>query len=213
MTFAWSALCHAVITTLQVRKLLRSGGITGAAMNPVVRHSSCYASRHRSMARGQRRVSSMVRIIGVVSALTVAGCVSAPPTSSPPAPPAAVAPHKSGVRSRLVSTALQYLGAPYARGGASPAGFDCSGFVKFVYARAGVALPHGAAQQYRLGSAVSRDELMAGDIVFFDSLRHSGIYIGDARFVHATKPGDVVTVSRLDEEWFRRRWVGARRVL
>jgi cell wall-associated NlpC family hydrolase len=83
----------------------------------------------------------------------------------------------------------------------------------FVYARAGVALPHNAERQYRLGAAVSRDQLEPGDIVFFDGLGHSGIYIGNSRFVHATKPGDVVKVSRLDEDWYRRRWVGARRVL
>jgi cell wall-associated NlpC family hydrolase len=136
--------------------------------------------------------------------LTVAGCASAPPKS---------APKPFATQSRIVSTALKHVGAPYARGGSSPAGFDCSGFVMFVYGRAGISLPHSAEKQYRIGSAVARNELEAGDIVFFDRLGHSGIYIGNARFVHATKPGDVVKVSSLDEDWFRRRWVGARRVL
>jgi cell wall-associated NlpC family hydrolase len=76
-----------------------------------------------------------------------------------------------------------------------------------------VSLPHNAEKQYRLGSAVARDKLRPGDLVFFDRLGHSGIYIGNARFVHATKPGDVVKVSHIDEDWYRRRWVGARRVL
>lgn len=136
--------------------------------------------------------------------LTVAGCASAPPKS---------APKPSATQSRIVSTALKHVGAPYARGGSSPAGFDCSGFVMFVYGRAGISLPHSAEKQYRIGSAVARNELVPGDIVFFDRLGHSGIYVGNARFVHATKPGDVVKVSSLDEDWFRRRWVGARRVL
>jgi cell wall-associated NlpC family hydrolase len=82
----------------------------------------------------------------------------------------------------------------------------------YVYGRAGVSLPHGAAKQYRLGTPVSRKELARGDIVFFDRLNHSGIYIGDGRFVHASKTGDGVKISRLDEAWFERRWVGARRL-
>ena len=167
-------------------------------------------SSRTAMEPGDQRTSSGSWIIGVITAiLTVAGCASSPPKSSP----AVAAADYSATRDRVVSTSLKYVGAPYERGGTSPAGFDCSGFVLFVYAQAGVALPHGVAKQYRLGSAVSRDELEPGDIVFFDRLRHSGIYIGDTRFVHATKPGNVVMVSRLDEEWFRRRWIGARRLL
>jgi peptidoglycan DL-endopeptidase CwlO len=148
-------------------------------------------------------------IIVVVSAVLTAGCASSP---SPRTPAPAGAAY-SALRSRVVSTSLKYIGVPYEWGGTSPAGFDCSGFILFVYAQSGVSLPHGVAKQFRLGSAVSRDELEPGDLVFFDRLRHAGIYIGAMQFVHATKPGDVVTVSRLDEEWFRRRWSGARRLL
>jgi len=108
--------------------------------------------------------------------------------------------------------ALALVGAPYRWGGADPRGFDCSGFVMYVYGRAGVSLPHGTVKQYRLGTPVARKELAPGDIVFFDRLNHSGIYIGDGRFVHASKSGDAVKVARLDEAWFERRWVGARRL-
>lgn len=114
--------------------------------------------------------------------------------------------------SRVVSVALQHVGAPYRWGGADPRGFDCSGFVMYVYGKAGTSLPHGAVKQYSLGVPVSRSELEPGDIVFFDRLRHNGIYIGDGRFIHSSKTGDVVRVSRLDEDWFERRWVGARRL-
>ena len=155
-------------------------------------------------------IAGLVMIAGVVMALS--GCASAPGTSSKPDSPVPPARY-SATRSQIVNTALKYVGAPYARGGASPAGFDCSGFVMFVYGRAGVRLPHGAEAQYQLGSSIARDDLQPGDVVFFDRLRHSGIYIGDRRFIHATKPGDVVKVSGLDEEWYRRRWVGARRLL
>lgn len=146
-------------------------------------------------------------LLGAVVVVTVAGCASAKTT------PRAGGTKSSAAQSRVASTALKHVGAPYARGGISPAGFDCSGFVLFVYGRVGISLPHNAEKQYRLGSAVPRHKLEPGDIVFFDRLGHSGIYIGNARFVHATKPGDVVKVSHLDEDWYRRRWVGARRLL
>jgi cell wall-associated NlpC family hydrolase len=107
--------------------------------------------------------------------------------------------------------ATRYLGSPYARAGSSPSGFDCSGLVRYVYGRVGVSVPHNAAQQYRLGMPVDRDRLAPGDLVFFDRLRHNGIYLGDGRFVHATTPGGV-QIARLDNEWFRTRWVGARRL-
>ena len=168
-------------------------------MGPM-RHPSCSPST--VMRRGLQHAVALTTMI-----LAVTGCASGPKLPRP----AVTTP--SPTQSKIVSVALQYVGTPYARGGTTPAGFDCSGFVMFVYGRAGVALPHNAERQYRLGAAISRDELEPGDIVFFDRLGHSGIYIGNSRFVHATKPGDVVKVSRLDEDWYRRRWVGARRLL
>jgi cell wall-associated NlpC family hydrolase len=150
-----------------------------------------------------------VRLVGLLALLSITGCASAASKGSPEP----VGTGTLRTESRIVATALKYVGAPYARGGSSPAGFDCSGFVMFVYRRHGVTLPHSAEAQYRLGTPVRRDSLQPGDIVFFDRLGHSGIYIGDSRFVHATKPGDVVKVSRIDESWYRSRWVGARRIL
>lgn len=107
--------------------------------------------------------------------------------------------------------ATAYLGAPYAWAGSSPSGFDCSGLVSFVYARVGVAIPHNAAQQYRYGTPVPRDQLRPGDLVFFNHLHHNGIYLGGGRFIHAAEPGGV-KIARLDDGWFRTRWVGARRL-
>ncbi|HEY3064925.1 MAG TPA: C40 family peptidase [Methylomirabilota bacterium] len=181
-----------------------------------VRHFSCcrVTAMDPVRANAMSRVAGVATVVGIaMAALVMSGCAAKRPASSTPAPPAAPPTRYAATRSQVVDAAMKYVGAPYARGGASPAGFDCSGFVMFVYGRAGLRLPHGADKQYQLGLAVSRDALAPGDIVFFDGLRHSGIYIGDARFIHATKPGDVVKVSRLDEEWYRRRWVGARRLL
>jgi cell wall-associated NlpC family hydrolase len=142
--------------------------------------------------------------------LVIVGCRSA---SEPGRSAAVVSTARVETASRIVALALAHVGAPYRWGGADPRGFDCSGFVMYVYRQAGVSLPHGAVKQYRFGTSVSRKHLAPGDIVFFDRLNHSGIYIGDGRFVHASKSGDAVKVSRLDEAWFERRWVGARRLL
>jgi cell wall-associated NlpC family hydrolase len=155
--------------------------------------------------------------------LVVVGCRSTgePSRTAPVVPAAQQQPDSTvsanerqsvGRASRVVAVALALVGAPYRWGGADPRGFDCSGFVMYVYGRTGVSLPHGAGKQYRLGTPVSRKDLAPGDIVFFDRLNHSGIYIGDGRFVHASKTGDAVKVSRLDEAWFERGWVGARRL-
>ena len=112
----------------------------------------------------------------------------------------------------VVGIAMQYLGVPYVWGGASPSGFDCSGFVLYVYAQIGVSLPHYAASQYNYGVPVSRDQLEPGDLVFFDGLGHNGIYIGNGQFIHAPHTGDVVKISSLSDSWYAANWVGARRL-
>jgi cell wall-associated NlpC family hydrolase len=114
-------------------------------------------------------------------------------------------------RPRVVEIALQYLGTPYRWAGASPSGFDCSGFVMYVYGEIGIALPHNGAQLWGRGRFVPRDRLEPGDVVFFNGLGHVGIYIGRGRFVHSPQTGDVVKVSRVSYGWYRSTYVGARR--
>jgi cell wall-associated NlpC family hydrolase len=114
-------------------------------------------------------------------------------------------------RPAVVKIALRYLGVPYRWSGASPSGFDCSGFVMYVYSRVGVQLPHNAAMQYGVGRPVSRDHLLPGDAVFFSGLGHAGIYVGQGRFVHSPQSGEVVKISRLGEGWYRSTYYGARR--
>ena len=111
-----------------------------------------------------------------------------------------------------VGIAMRYLGTPYVWGGASPSGFDCSGFVMYVYAQMGVSLPHSSYAQYGAGVAVSQDQLEAGDLVFFDGLGHVGIYIGGGQFIHSPHTGDFVKVSSLTG-WYAATYVGARRIL
>ena len=112
----------------------------------------------------------------------------------------------------VVGIAMQFLGVPYVWGGASPSGFDCSGFSMYVFAAMGVSLPHHAASQYNMGTPVSKDQLQAGDLVFFNGLGHMGIYIGGGQFIHAPHSGDVVKISSLSDSWYAATWVGARRL-
>ncbi|NFO19370.1 peptidoglycan hydrolase, partial [Clostridium botulinum] len=95
----------------------------------------------------------------------------------------------------VTSYARQYLGTPYVYGGTSPSGFDCSGFVQYVYRNAaGISLPRTTYDQIGVGSRVSQDQLQPGDLVFPDA-GHVGIYIGGGQMIHASKPGDVVKIS------------------
>jgi cell wall-associated NlpC family hydrolase len=114
----------------------------------------------------------------------------------------------------VVGVAMQYLGVPYAWGGASPSGFDCSGLMMYAYAQIGISLPHNAAMQYNsVGVYVSRDQLQPGDLVFFDGLGHVGMYIGGDQFIHSPHTGDVVKISSLNESWYASTYVGAKRVV
>jgi cell wall-associated NlpC family hydrolase len=128
--------------------------------------------------------------------------------AAPPSPIPAPAPSKYG---GVVGIAMQYLGIPYVYGGSTPAGFDCSGFVMYVYAQVGVSLPHNAAAQYGYGTPVDRSQLQPGDLVFFNGLGHNGIYIGGGSFIHSPHTGDVVKISSLSG-WYDSTWVGARRL-
>jgi peptidoglycan DL-endopeptidase CwlO len=111
----------------------------------------------------------------------------------------------------VVGIAMSYLGTPYVYGGASPSGFDCSGFIMYVYAQVGVSLPHNAAAQYGYGSPVSQSQLQPGDLVFFDGLGHAGIYVGGGSFIHSPHTGDVVKISSMSG-WYASTYVGARRL-
>jgi len=159
------------------------------------------AQQAQLAAQARARLASQQSAAPVLSASADAITKPAEPTYAPP----------PGQYGGVVGIAMQYLGVPYVWGGASPSGFDCSGFVMYVYAKVGVSLPHNAAAQYGYGMPVSRDQLQPGDLVFFNGLGHNGIYIGGGQFIHAPHTGDVVKISSLSG-WYSSTWVGARRL-
>jgi cell wall-associated NlpC family hydrolase len=132
---------------------------------------------------------------------------SEPSTPAPTALPPAPAAKYGGV----VGIAMQYLGIPYVYGGSSPSGFDCSGFIMYVFSQVGVSLPHNAAAQYGYGTPVDRSQLQPGDLVFFNGLGHAGIYVGGGSFIHSPHTGDVVKISSMSG-WYSSTYVGARRL-
>jgi cell wall-associated NlpC family hydrolase len=132
------------------------------------------------------------------------------PSLAAPDTDAVVAAAPSGDVGAVLEAALEQIGTPYEWGGSGPGGFDCSGLTSFAYRAAGVSLPHSSRAQSRMGVAVSRGELMPGDLVFFgDPVYHVGIYVGNGKMVHARTFGVPVAVTSVDMGGY----AGARRVL
>jgi cell wall-associated NlpC family hydrolase len=146
-----------------------------------------------------------------------------PPTFGPPLPGLGVQPgrrlsvirratHTLALGTRVVRFAKHLLGVPYRYGGNSPGtGFDCSGFVRYVYGHFGVSLAHSSFADYVRGRSIGRRQLRPGDLVFFDHAGHVGIYVGGARFIHAPHSGTVVSISTM-QGWYGSRFTGARRI-
>jgi cell wall-associated NlpC family hydrolase len=98
---------------------------------------------------------------------------------------------------KVVKVAERYKGSRYRFGGVSPAGFDCSGFTKYVYAKFGISLPHSASAQGRIGKRVSRASAKPGDLVITSGGAHVGIYVGKGKFIDAPMPGQVVHIRKI----------------
>jgi cell wall-associated NlpC family hydrolase len=123
---------------------------------------------------------------------------------------------KSDMGAIAARTAERFVGIPYRWGGDTVVdGMDCSGFVRAVYNLCGVNIPRTSREQYRVGDVVAKDELKDGDLIFFgpsiDEITHVGIFVGSGRFVHAPRRGDDIKVSTMDDAYFLKRFVGAKR--
>jgi cell wall-associated NlpC family hydrolase len=168
-------------------------------------------------------------IVPILLTLLPGGCASsgavpAPfPTPTPSAP--APAPEPSPIPYErapdvplppVVGTALSLQGAPYRNGGSDPSGFDCSGFVAYVFAQQGLAVPRTVSEQYDAGREISPDAVEPGDLVFFSTVArgasHVGIAISADEFVHAPSSKGVVRVEHLSAPYWSSRFVGIRRV-
>lgn len=147
----------------------------------------------------------------------LAACTTAPP---PRPAPVSTRPLTSASSADLAFRALGLVGTPYRSAGSDPSvGFDCSGFVVYVYRDVlGIPLPRTTSSQYELDlRAPRKSALKTGDLVFFDTggsgISHVGIYVGEGRFVHAPNHGGHVRLDHLDDRYWKQRFRGARRVL
>jgi len=143
---------------------------------------------------------------------------SQPAPQPQPAPkPAQPQPAAGAPKDNVVGAAQKLLGAPYVWGGSTPSGFDCSGFVWYAVRQVGKPISRGLMGQYNSGSHPGRDELKAGDLVFFQNtytpgVSHNGVYLGNGQFIHAADEQSGVTVSSLNTAYWSGHWFGATRL-
>ena len=157
-------------------------------------------------------------------AVAAGGCASTGAVPQPFPVPGGAPPPSPGVSQpgpadgyAIAGTALGLRGSPYRNGGSNPAGFDCSGFIWYVFAQHGVRVPRTVTEQFQSGSPVDPNALEAGDLVFFatdggQTVTHVGMVIGGDEFVHAPSSHGEVRVERMGSGYWGSRFVGARRI-
>ena len=201
------------IARIQAAEQAREARLAAQARARLAREAAQAAAAAKARAAQQPAPAApTVPITTTTTGATTTATTPSTTTEAPaPIPDVPAAPLPAG-HPDAASVAARYLGVPYRWGGATPAGFDCSGLVVWVYAQLGIELPHFTGALYGIGVPVPRDQLQAGDLVFFDALDHVGIYIGAGQFIHAPHTGDVVRVSTMSSGPYASSYVGARRV-
>ena len=118
---------------------------------------------------------------------------------------------------QIAGFAQKFLGVPYTWGGAAASGFDCSGFIYFVYSNYGVTLPRMADEQYNFGRRVAVADIQPGDLVFYSTYApgpsHVGIYVGNGQFIHASSGAGEVTLTAMSKPYYQARFLGACRIV
>jgi len=156
-------------------------------------------------------IKKIVRFSAVIVFLVfIAGCSSTRFASSHSSQ--YITSGEKDLRRSVVIKALEYRGVKYVYGGESPAGFDCSGFVQFIYRKFGVDLPRTVKLMESRGKWVGRKNLIAGDLVIFHNPRHVGIYASKGKFVHASSSRGVV-LDILDKEYYGKKFVGGKNII
>ena len=121
--------------------------------------------------------------------------------------------YKGANRKRIVRTAKRYIGVKYKYGGTTPSGFDCSGYVMYIYRKSGIDLPRAINKQFYSGRRVSLRRARPGDLVFFNTsgkrISHVGLYVGNNRFIHAPRTGKRVSYSNIKNSYWKKRYIGS----
>ncbi|MDF2565774.1 MAG: hypothetical protein K0Q53_2178 [Massilibacillus sp.] len=116
----------------------------------------------------------------------------------------------------IITTSRKYLGVPYKFGGTTPKGFDCSGYLQYIFAENGMKIPRTADEQYKIGTSITQPQLQSGDLVFFTTYEkgasHCGLYIGDGKFIHASSSKGI-HIDELNNSYWKPRYIGAKRII
>lgn len=114
-------------------------------------------------------------------------------------------------RKQIINTATKYIGTPYHHGGSNPSGFDCSGYVYYVYTKNGISIPRSTTMQYKKGKKIPLRVAQPGDLVFFSNqssgVSHVGIFVGNDTFIHAPSSGKVIRYDLISNPYWKRRFV------
>ena len=189
-----SAAAAGAQTTAELQRLKSvdaQAAVVGTdVIEPSLARDAYSATSHEELQRAQAKA--------VLAAVKYSGPTVRAFLASPPYPNFSL--------DQVVAVAKQYQGVPYVYGGATPAGFDCSGLTQFVYAQFGVSLPHSASRQGSGGAQISPADARPGDIVAMDGGGHVGIYLGGNMMIDAPEPGKVVQVRAIytSAHWFVR---------
>ena len=152
-----------------------------------------------------------LRLSPLLLIAALAGCAGSPERAEAPAARAS-----DETARKAVAVAREMIGKPYRYAGDTPAGFDCSGLVRYSYGRAGIGMPRATQAQRQGTKLISVRSLRPGDLLFFDQegkkASHVGIYLGDGRFIHAPSTGGRVRTDSLGADYWKKHFVEARRV-